>query len=288
MSHDIYFTKPRISQKQFGDYFRSRCNYEVSESQAFYKNEDTGVYFMIDYNEPEEGDSETIDSTASLSVNYYRPHVFALEAVDEVSAFIEQFGFSIHDPQNEGMGTGPFSKSGYLRSWNHGNEFGYSAILRSEHPPEKVFTLPGERLETIWKWNLQNSSLQKSVSEDIFVSRILYMVVDERVVSVVVWPDAIVELIPKVDFLLVGRDELAPKPLFGSRNKDQILVPFGDFVADLAPFATTDYFLPAYRLPARVPEQLRSRIRKLKQTGITGEGISADQVLNEEIVMKLK
>src|ERR1041385_5776302 len=119
------------------------------------------------------------------------------------------------------MGNGPFSKDGFLKAWNHGNEFGYSAILRGDNPPEKVWTLPGARLEAIWKWNFDKAGVQESFAEDRFVPRVFFMNVAARVGSVAVWPDAISELVPEVDFLFIGREELAPRSFFGARRKDQ-------------------------------------------------------------------
>jgi hypothetical protein len=279
MSYDLYFIKPRVSNEQFMAYFRTRPNYEVSARQCVYQNKDTGVYFLIDHN--------TTDSTASLSLNYYRPHTFGLEAVGEIAAFIEYFGFSIFDPQNEGMGDGPFSKDGFLKAWNHGNEFGYSAILGSDKRPEKVWRAPKERLEEIWRWNFHKPKVQDSFREDIFVPRVFFMIVAGQVASVAVWPDAISELIPQVDYLTIGRDQLAPKPFFGPRTTDQIILPFDEFRSALEPYVTSAYSLRAYKLPSpKAPEGLRSRVRALKASGITGESIPVDQVLTEEIVAK--
>ncbi|CAB1083836.1 hypothetical protein D1AOALGA4SA_11370 [Olavius algarvensis Delta 1 endosymbiont] len=289
MSYDLYFTEPKIERDDFIAYFHDRQNYEVSDMQVFYQNEDTGVYFLIDYNESADEDPEAIESTASLNLNYYRPHFFGLEAVDEISALIDHFQFSIHDPQNAGMADGPFSKEGFLRAWNHGNEFGYSAILQGDNAPDKVWTIPTEQLESIWKWNYKKDAVQESFREDSFVPRVFFMAVGGKVVSVTVWPDAISELIPRVDFLVIDKDELAPRSLFRGRKKDQVLLPFDELAFDFEPYVTSEHSLLAYTLPApQVPENLRKRIRDLKQTGITGEGISMDQVLNAEIVTKFK
>jgi len=185
------------------------------------------------------------------------------------------------------MGDGPFSKDGFLRAWNHGNEFGYSAILRSDKRSERVWRVPKERLEAIWRWNFDKPKVQDSFREDIFVPRVFFMIVAGRAASVAVWPDAISELIPEVDYLIIGRDQLAPRPFFGARTKDQIILPFDDFRSALEPYVTSDYSLRAYKLPSpKAPEALRSRVRALKASGITGEGIPVDQVLNEEIVAK--
>jgi hypothetical protein len=286
MSYDLYFTRPRITQSQFFEYFAARQHCEVADAQVCYHNQDTGVYFLVDYNE-EEGDPDVIPSVASLTLNYFRPHAFALEAVDEISTFVEHFGFSIHDPQNGGMGDGPFDREGFLKAWNHGNEFGYAAILTGENAPQRVFSYPTERLESIWKWNAAKASVQESLSEDQFVPRVFFMNIGGRVFSAAVWPDAISELVPQVDFLVIGRDELAPKSLFGGKKKDQILVPMRDLMVDLKDFACSDYALPSYKLPTpSVPEFLRVCIRKLKSTGIAGEVVPFDQILNEELVVK--
>jgi len=289
MSYDLYFTKPRITREQFTAYFRARRNCKLSGKQCMCQNQDAGVYFAIDYNEPNGAETDSVDSTASLSLNYYRPHIFGLEAAAEIAAFIDHFGFSIHDPQLEGMADGPFSREGFLKGWNYGNEFAYSAMLRSDNPPQRVWTLPGARLEAVWKWNHDKFRVQDSFGEDRFVPRVFFMIVAGRLVSVAVWPDAISELVPDVDYLLIGRDELAPKAFFGPRKKDQILLPFDQFKPALEPYATAEYSLGAYELPApKAPEELRKQVRALKPTGIAGEGITVDHVLNEEIVAKFK
>jgi hypothetical protein len=185
------------------------------------------------------------------------------------------------------MGDGPFSKDGFLKAWNHGNEFGYSAILGSDKRPEKVWRVPKERLEEIWRWNFHKPKVQDSFREDIFVPRVFFMIVAGQVASVAVWPDAISELIPQVDYLTIRRDQLAPKPFFGPRTTDQIILPFDEFRSALEPYVTSAYSLRAYKLPSpKAPEGLRSRVRALKASGITGESIPVDQVLTEEIVAK--
>ncbi|MDD5260259.1 MAG: hypothetical protein PHD76_00260 [Methylacidiphilales bacterium] len=133
MSYDLYFTSPKISREEFTSYFRSRSSYEVSDQQALYQNQDTGVYFSFDYTESEPVDEGAIKSSAAFNLNFYRPHFFALEAVDEVTAFVEHFKFLIHDPQNDGMENGPYSPEVFLKGWNHGNEFGYAAVLQQHY-----------------------------------------------------------------------------------------------------------------------------------------------------------
>jgi hypothetical protein len=289
MSHDLYFTRPGITQEQFTGYFGQRRHCQVTSRQCVYHNEDTGVYFLIDYEPQNDTDSETPESTESLSLNYCRPHFFGLEAAEEIAAFVEHFGLSIRDPQVDGVEDGPFSKEAFLKAWNHGNELGYAAFLDGEKPLEQVWTLPGARLEAAWRWNFARSRVQEALGEDRFVPRIFFMNVGGRAASIAVWPDAISELVPEVDYLFIQRDELAPKSFLGMRKKDQILVPFEQFKPALEPCHRTGHALAAYELPApTVPEDLRAQVRALQPTGITGEAIAADQVLNEEIVARFR
>ena len=287
MSYDLYFTKPDISLEQFHEYFEGRPHCTAAGSQVCYENKDTGVYFLIAHGESGGEDPEEIPSTATLNLNYYRPHVFGLEAADEISAFVGHFGLSIHDPQTQGMDNGDFDKERFLHAWNHGNELGCLAVLSGENAPRDVFTLPGDRLENIWRWNLNKTSIQQGLGDGRFVPRIFLIEVEGRAASAAVWPDAIPELIPKVDYLAIVRNELAPRSFFGTRRKDTIFVPIRDLDPALEAYATADYALPAYMLPTVIiPTSLRDHVQKLKHTGIKGKGISLDQVLDEEIVNK--
>src|SRR6266481_6601745 len=105
MSYDLYFrsrTPGRmISQEQFTNYFRGRRHYEIKETQAWYSNDNTGIYFSMDFGEPGETSEEGRDSSllrASFNMNYFRPHVFGLEAEPEVAAFVDHFDSTVFDP----------------------------------------------------------------------------------------------------------------------------------------------------------------------------------------------
>src|SRR5437870_7865493 len=100
MSYDLFFRGrvlgATLTRNNFAGYFTERRHYELKDSQAWYSNEDTGVYFAFDYNEPhpnDDADDETDTSLlpVSLNLNYYRPHPFGLEAAPEVSSFVTHF-----------------------------------------------------------------------------------------------------------------------------------------------------------------------------------------------------
>src|ERR1700724_1994964 len=117
MSYDLYFKAHGQHNlpgtETFAAYFRNRKNYQVSPNQAVYQNETTGVYFSFDFGEPESGDLHDYLPVV-FNINFFRPHIFGMEAEPELGAFVTEFGLTVFDPQNNGMGEGEYSAEGFL------------------------------------------------------------------------------------------------------------------------------------------------------------------------------
>jgi hypothetical protein len=158
MSYDLFFvgqTKPERSD--VFAYFESRVNYQLRDNQAWYANEDTGVYFAFELpaeDESAEREEDEPDYWASFNLNFLRPRYFADEALIELEAFTSRFGREVSDPQAGGMGDGPFDAAGFKRGWDRGNEFGVRSVL-AEDAASKPETRPTAVLQRIWKWNLK-------------------------------------------------------------------------------------------------------------------------------------
>ncbi len=288
MSYDLFFTEPKITLKQFLDYFSDRNHYRVENSQACYENEDTGVYFSFEYSDEQEGDPEAPNGNVSFNLNFFRPHYFALEAEPEVQSVVNHFGFKIFDPQFNGMDEGPYSRDGFLTGWNHGNEFGYSAMLNSEKPLEIIHSRSGDELESIWKWNYAREKNQNTFGESVFVPKIMFLQIDGNIMSVAVWPDAIPALIPKVDALLIPRQELAPRSLFKKRD-DICVAPFERALPLLEPFRANGYSLPVFAFSyTTIPANVTSFVKGLKPHTGDIKGVAMDQVLNQELIEKAR
>jgi hypothetical protein len=125
MSYDLYFSvregRPAISDEEFAAYFNGRRHYQLNDTQAWYENKDTGVYFSFDYGD-EDFDDEEIDddeeealdeddpeeeefpALASFNLNFCRPSFFVLEAEIEVGQFVRNFDLVIQDPQSDRQG----------------------------------------------------------------------------------------------------------------------------------------------------------------------------------------
>ncbi len=155
MSYDLWFraangTAP--GPEQVHQYFAGRPHYRMSEQQAWYENETTGVYFSFELSDEsgqadEEEDEQQRDVLpVAFNINYFRPHVFGLEAEPELTAFVERFGLTVSDPQSDGMGDGAYSCEGFLRGYNAGNRFAHQAMLSMNETPA-LHTLPEAVIE---------------------------------------------------------------------------------------------------------------------------------------------
>src|SRR5262245_52231785 len=293
MSYDLRFWVPAgapvPSQAELEEYFRGRPWYAMQGSQAFYGNEDTGVYFSFELGEPSDGEGVG----RSFNLNYFRPSIFGLEAEREVSAVVERFSLSVDDPQIQGMGRGPYSRDGFLSGWNTGNEFGYASIVaqvkKDAGTEGSLFNtvLPAAELERCWRWNLQRADLQRELGDGVFVPRISFLRRDGGIRSFVVWGDAMAVALPDVDVLMLVRQQLAPRRLFLFKAQDVAIARFSDLGPLLALGTQVRAPVPhrVFRWdapPAAVQEFFKGR------TPFRGGqlGVPVDKVLDEELMQK--
>jgi len=283
MSYDLFFTAPKISEKEFEAYFSQNPHYKLNNGQAFYSNEITGVYFSFDYEE--NGDYPENNVEASFNLNYFRPHFFGLEAAVEVEKFVSHFNCEIEDPQTHGMGNDVFTKAGFLKGWNNGNKFGVGAILSRSENPTPPDVMPTAALEQMWEWNFSINEKEMRLLEDIFIPRIMFFRVDGVVGTGAVWPDAIPTLIPDVDFLVVPRRESAPKKLFKKKVEDRCVILKSDFPDFFSNYVLEDGGIRAFKLPTpETPIFIKKYISRLDAFDGEIERIANESVLNKEIV----
>ena len=287
MSYDLFF-KPRsgtFSEEGFHAYFRDRPNYQCEGPQAWYGNEETGVYFVFELqNQAPAGDEdeESGEFPVALNINYFRPSFFVLEAEPEVTAFVRHFDLLVSDLQTNGMGEGEYDAGKLVAGWNHGNEFGYTAILRDESNRKGIHHLPTARLHDAWRWNYGRARLQEEVGENTFVPRIMFLDLGGSTVTAAVWPDGIPIVAPPVDFLCVPRKELAPSRFFRKQEDttfvawekaEPVLLEHGTRNADGT--ITLDYGTP--------PPTIVKFVQSLPKEPRSVAGLPADQVLDREL-----
>jgi len=282
MSYDLYFKSDsaKLNEDQLASYFCARPHYIVKDSQAFYKNDDTGVYFSFDFGEEDED-----EYPIAFELNYFRPHFFGLEAVGEVASFVEAFHLSVDDPQTDGMGEGAFSIEGFLRVWNAGNRFGYSLLSQRKSLTPQVY--PSADLERVWLWNLNRSTLQHKAGDSLFVPKFMFIKGLTQARAAVVWPNACPIYMPKTDIVFIVRDALTRAP--NSNDSNEVIIAEW---ADIEPIVSRYSYDDAYgyfRLDYEsVPDALSQFIRSLPMVPYEPEmGVANDCVLNAELVTEI-
>ena len=301
MSYDLFFRfRPgalHASASEILDFFKSRPGYECSETQAWYSNETTGVYFSFEIEErgTAEEAGEQFDEEApppdpdaapvSFNINYYRPHFFGLEAEPELTLFVKLFDLLVSDPQVSGMGDGEYTPEGFLAGWNAGNVVGYRAAAASIED-EKPHLLPTAVLERIWRWNYTRPNRAEALGDETYVPRIFHFQKDGQLQSGIVWGDAMPILIPRVDLILAPREKLAPRRFFKAQE-DKVLCTWGEIEPLLTTFPQVNDYLPAWRLSYReIPRAIEAFFRSHEPLLDTSAGmkiVAMDLVLNAEI-----
>lgn len=288
MSYDVYFIRRNdgpLGLDQFSTYFSNRPNYEVEGTQAWYTNEDTGVYFSFDHTRLEgENEDGVSASVASFNLNYFRPPFFGLEAAPEITAFVRRFDLIVHDPQVHGMGDGDYSEDGFLRGWNAGNAVGYRAILSQQGDEAQVHSMPDAKLLAAWEWNRQRARLQENLGEAVFVPKVAFFEFDGGCVSGIVWTDAIPVLIPTIDVVVVVRQELAPRRFFRRQN-DIVAVSWSDVAPLIEQFPVEEYPQRHARLLyEEPPRSITDFVKALPAVKPFLQALRFDQVLSTELL----
>jgi hypothetical protein len=292
VAYDLQFralvSSPRLSWQDFVSYFSGRPNYKVSTSEAWYANDDSGVAFGFELVQPPEDTGANDDHAlrllpVSFHVNYFRPHPFALEAVDEVSSFVLAFDLMVSDPQVAGGGTGEFSRAGFLHGWNARNER-YCRALLAEHPTARVFCLPSRQVEAYWRWNLRRKTRQSELGDKAFVPRVFFFDVDGDVRTGVAWGDGIAMLFPVVDLVIVPRRRLAPRRLL-RRKDDMIVLTWSDVESIVRRFPQRAEDPVCYELfYEALPPDIERLILAKEPPVALPRSIPFDSVLDQEVV----
>ncbi len=288
MSYDLLFLsdsdQPSPNPDIFLEHFTGRAFYTVENGQAIYQNPDTGVYFIFELvTETLEGEPP---SWASFILNLFRPHYFALESIGEIEAFIARTNSIIFDPQDAEPSPRRFDSQRFLDNWNHGNHRAYQLMteqMLQEGSNFNPLMYPTERLEMIWRWNLDCQRRQDEVGDDIFIPKVSFLNVAGQVQSAVVWTDAIPTYLPEVDVVLIYRDQIRKRTLLGG-GPTIALVRWDDLGTHLAVYPHRTFALPLIDLSHIIPSNtLVDFLRSLPTLSPKHQLVSMDSILNAEL-----
>jgi hypothetical protein len=199
---NLYF-EPPVTRNRILRYFVERKHYKVEKDNAVYQNPETGVYFFMRLRCARNLLFQKNAVSAAFEINYHRPSFFGIEAEIELSDFVAAFKPRIEDGQMRGMGEGPYSGDGFLNGWNFGNLFGVRVGLL-KNPDLKISSMPTDKLRVAWTWNYHLAQ-RKWRNPSCFVPTIMFFRIEGRPSTVVIWGDGRPVLLPKVDYVLVGR-----------------------------------------------------------------------------------
>lgn len=220
MSYDLYFYKKKSSNQSEKDIINYLNNSEYltieeNETQWSYFNEETGVYFGIDLNEPntEEEDIEIWDNFSeyenlnfNFTINFIRPNFFGYESFPILEKIIEDLDVFLLNPQDETDPDNPlkFEKGFLEKQWITQNE----KLIIQHYEEFQVEYFDKEKSDYIWNYSLIRNELQENLEEDIFVPGyfLLKNKIDNQIYRVCVWPKHIPIILPPVDFVIVQKE----------------------------------------------------------------------------------
>jgi hypothetical protein len=222
MSYSLEFHfEPAIQETRILRYFAARKYFTAAKNDRFfYQHPDTGVYFMIRLRRARDILLRKIVVAAEFEVNYNRPSFFGIEAEKELAEFVAAFQPRIEDPQIHGMGEGPYSGEAFLKAWNFGNLFAVRTGL-SKGFDQNIASISRGALRTAWSWNYQRG-VRERLNSRCFVPTIQFARIEGRPHRVVTWGEGMAILLPRVDYVLIGRI-VAGEPQFGLASWSEVL-----------------------------------------------------------------
>lgn len=234
MSFDLWFAARngahRPTPGDFRAWFVGRKNYaseDVTEAQALYQNETTGVYFIIEYGDvfdPADAPDTLRPIDAVLLLNYLRPKFFARECAEELHEFLSEFSLEVCDPQEEESDFRAFDSDRFIQSFARHSRWAVKSMTQSHGFEPKL--MASDKLDAMWNWNFCKELFEANTREDIFVPTIFVFDSDDVLSTGIVWSDGIPTVIPPCESIYLHWDELSSKKVLGikvgTRKSDQL------------------------------------------------------------------
>ena len=295
MSFDLWFAAKNESNRpepsDLEAWFAGRKHYgseDISDTQALYQNEATGVYFIIEFGEvfdPADTPDTERPIDAVLLLNYLRPKFFARECAEELHEFLDEFNLEVCDPQKEETGFAGFDANCFVQSFAKHSRWAVRSMQQNHGYEPKP--MASDKLDAMWRWNLSKERLEANTEEGVFIPTIFIFEVEGVLSTGIVWSDGIPTVIPPCDSIYLCWDELSSKKIFGVnvgiKKPDQlydrsalqkIFTQFYDRRSDdcLWPLSFTQ------------PAELESALLNFNEVGSNPTMLAADAVIDSDFV----
>jgi hypothetical protein len=242
MSYDLNFFWPRDKRVDF-DAVKAWASgldcFTPNDSQLWYRNLKTGVYFSLDFEDISADSSDPtpylvdgyFDSGLAFNLNYNRPSYFAFEAMPLVEKLASRFGLSVFNPQGGGSEPDFFAtvaSGALIDSWMQHNQRATIAMVEQEgvvDPPR----MPFAAAMYMWKYNKARANLQNTCGAEIFAPTLVPVqrkgtkLVDRAVTC----SEDVPMIVPEVEWVFIVRTKKAF--LRAKKDKDVFLVSWEAF-----------------------------------------------------------
>jgi hypothetical protein len=181
MSFDLYFCSPKGGRVDFdavAAWAKERGPFVRNPGQLWYSNEDTGVYFSLDFEPNESATPEDarvpeglFDSGLSFNLNFNRPSFFGFEAMPYVEELAKRFNLQVIDAQQweePEVATEAESKS-LISSWLDHNRRGILALMEQDASFANPLHMPLEDSLYLWRFRMAKEKLRLMCGEEIYL-----------------------------------------------------------------------------------------------------------------------
>jgi hypothetical protein len=180
LSFDLYFCSPKGGRVDFDVltvWAKERGPFARNSDQLWYSNEDTGVYFTLDFerNEPETPEDARVpdgffDSGLSFNLNFNRPSFFAYEAMPFVEQMAKHFGLWVFNPQsNESEVADKVESESLIESWLEHNRRAILTLTQQEPSFSRPLVMPIEQSLYLWRFNRAKRNLSQICADELYV-----------------------------------------------------------------------------------------------------------------------
>jgi hypothetical protein len=184
MSFDLFFCSPtgdRVDFESVAAWAAERGPFVRNPEQLWYSNDDTGVYFSIDFapnppNPPEDSPlpAGLSDSGLSFNLNFNRPSFFGHEAMPFVEGLANRFGLWVFNPQStESELLREVEAERLIHSWLDSNRRAILALAEQSPEFTDLFHMSLERSLYQWNFDRARARLQQTCGEEVFVPRLV-------------------------------------------------------------------------------------------------------------------
>jgi hypothetical protein len=243
MSFDLYFCWPKDERIDFEDVkgwaLQQEC-FSCKETQLWYANPKTGVYFGFNFEIPETPENSPripdgyFNSGLSFNLNYNRPSYFCFEAMPLVEKLAARFAFSAFDPQAAGDESKillDVRSDALVRSWLNHNRWAVLA-LASKRAVANLLRMPQAASLYLWRYRQTKDALQEKCGDGIFVPTLVPVRKqgDVRVGRAFTYTQGLPTIVPESEWVFIVRRE---KGFFLGKKEHEVAVISAESFRDL-------------------------------------------------------